>query len=198
MKTYFLDPGIVSSANLSCWIGSDEWSSTSCGLDVAGMMLVGSKEWRVTRQWCSSSGELPTTCSATTNINNKMSASSSNIPSSTLAALADPPNRQIDAAVVDYFLIEMVNTLRTSSAVATARSKKIEQEMIDAGLLPLSAPVPPAKKESARDSTTNLLSTPRAGGKADEEEEALRTRLEAVGIHVGANYTERYIRFSPL
>jgi len=118
-----------------------------------------------------------------------------------LAALADPPNRQIDAAVMDYFLIEMVSALRASSAVATARSKKIEQEMIDTGLLPPPAPVPLAKKEFARDSTPSLLGTPRAGGKvthADEEEEALRTRLEAVGIHVGANYTERYIRSSHL
>ena len=128
-----------------------------------------------------------------------MSGNSSNLAayiSPTLAALADPPNRQVDAAVMDYFLIEMVNTLRASSAVATARSKKIEQEMMDAGLLPPPAPVPPAKKESARDSTTSLLSTPRVGGRAtpaDEEDEALRTRLEAVGIHVGANYTERCI-----
>jgi len=116
----------------------------------------------------------------------------------TLAALADPPIRQIDASVMDYLLIEMVNTLRSSSAVATARSKKIEQEMIEAGLLPPPPPpLPvlsvPTKNESPRDSVTSLGS--RAAGKLglDEEEEGVRIRLEGIGIHVGANFTERYV-----
>ncbi|RDB27291.1 Trafficking protein particle complex subunit 6B [Hypsizygus marmoreus] len=124
--------------------------------------------------------------------------SASSLVPANLAALADPPTKQIDAAVMDYFLIELVNTLRVSSAVATARSKKIEQEMVEAGLIP--APMPtshslPLKKESARDSVTSLK------GKApaiDEEEEAVRTRLEAIGIHVGANFTERLCRDRPL
>jgi hypothetical protein len=111
-----------------------------------------------------------------------------------LAALADPPIRQIDASVMDYLLIEMVNTLRVSSAVAAARSKKIEQEMIEAGLLP---PPPPAlslptKNDPARDSVTSLS---RTAGRTilDEEEEGLRTRLEGIGMHVGANFTERCV-----
>jgi len=113
-----------------------------------------------------------------------------------LAALADPPTRHVDAALMDYFLIELVNTLRASSAVATARSKKVEQEMIEAGLIP--APAPPVltrKKETARDSQTSL--TTRSGGKStvmEEEEEAVRARLEAIGLHVGANFTERCAR----
>jgi trafficking protein particle complex subunit 6 len=112
-----------------------------------------------------------------------------------LAALADPPIRQIDAAAMDYFLIEMVNTLRISSAVAAARSKMIEQEMIEAGLLP-SPPAAhslPPKNESATDSVTSLSS--RTAGKSglDEEEEAVRTRLEGIGMHVGANFTERCV-----
>ncbi|KAF9467003.1 NO signaling/Golgi transport ligand-binding domain-containing protein [Collybia nuda] len=117
-------------------------------------------------------------------------------PLPSLATLADPPVRQVDAAVMDYFLIELVNTLRDSAAVATQRAKKIEQEMIESGLLP-----PPAsqtvtqasKNESARDSVTSLT---RGSGRTplDEEEEAVRVRLESIGLHVGANFTERLCR----
>ena len=85
---------------------------------------------------------------------------------------------------MEYFLIEAVHTLRRSSAVADSRAQKIEDEMIEAGLIP---PIPPpqvkAKKDAQRDS---VLSAP-----GDEEEEGLRARLEAIGMHVGANITER-------
>ncbi|KDR68823.1 hypothetical protein GALMADRAFT_78072 [Galerina marginata CBS 339.88] len=128
---------------------------------------------------------------------------STQIPSSTsLAALADPPMRQIDGAAMDYFLIEMVATLRESAAVATARSKKIEQEMMEAGLVPAPIPVPSSlKKESARDSVTSLVSrTGSAAGKGtlDEDEEPVRLRLEAIGMHVGANFSERLCRDRPM
>ena len=119
--------------------------------------------------------------------------------STTLAALADPPIRQVDGAVMDYFLIELVATLRESAAVATARSKKIEQEMVEAGLIPPPVPVPSSLKKdsSARDSVTSLASRSgsAAGGKsvADDEEEPVRQRLEAIGMHVGANFTERFV-----
>lgn len=120
-------------------------------------------------------------------------------PMNSLSALADPPQRHIDSAAMDYFLIEMVNTLKTSAAVATTRAKKLEQEMIEAGLAPPPVAVPPPlplKKESARDSVTSLAS--RSGsvtGKAvlDEDEEALRVRLENIGSHVGANITEKCV-----
>ena len=117
--------------------------------------------------------------------------------STTLAALADPPLRQIDGAAMDYFLIEMVATLRESAAVATARAKKIEQEMVEAGLIPAPLPVPSSLKKdnSARDSVTSLGSrTGSAAGKGtlDEEEEPVRQRLEAIGMHVGSNFSERY------
>lgn len=125
--------------------------------------------------------------------------SASSLVPQNLVALADPPVRQIDGAVFDYFLIELVNTLRVSAAVATERSKKIEAEMVEAGLIP-APPVPPhpLKKEapSARDSVTSLNSRASTGGRmssADEAEEAVRSRLEAIGLHVGANFTERYI-----
>jgi hypothetical protein len=101
---------------------------------------------------------------------------------------------------MDYFIIELVNTLRASAAVATERSKKIEAEMVEAGLIPAPPVLPPQplKKDapSARDSTTSLNSRASTGGRAsvaDEAEEAVRTRLEAIGLHVGANFTERYI-----
>ncbi|KAJ7784642.1 TRAPP complex subunit trs33 [Mycena metata] len=121
-----------------------------------------------------------------------------------LVALADPPTHQIDGAVMDYFLIELVNTLRASAAVATERAKKIEAEMVEAGLIPApSAPPHPLKKEvaSARDSVTSLNSRASTGGRmssADEAEEAVRSRLEAIGLHVGANFTERLCRDRPL
>ena len=108
-----------------------------------------------------------------------------------IAAQADPPIRLLDAAAMDYLLIEAVTALRDSAAVATARAKKIENEMVEAGILP---PPPPAKepKETPRDSMTSISS--KTGSKfqpADEEEEALRVRLEAIGMHVGANFSER-------
>lgn len=119
--------------------------------------------------------------------------------STNLAAIADPPIRQIDGAAMDYFLIELVATLRESAAVATARSKKVEQEMLEAGLIPPPVSVPSSiKKEkdsSARDSVTSLASKTGSavGGKSvvDEEEEAVRQRLETIGMHVGANFSER-------
>jgi len=100
---------------------------------------------------------------------------------------------------MDYFLIELVATLRESAAVATARSKKVEQEMLEAGLIPPPVSVPSSiKKEkdsSARDSVTSLASKTGSavGGKSvvDEEEEAVRQRLETIGMHVGANFSER-------
>ncbi|KAJ7794170.1 TRAPP complex subunit trs33 [Mycena olivaceomarginata] len=132
------------------------------------------------------------------------STSAGTLAPQNLVALADPPVRQIDAAVMDYFIIELVNTLRASAAVATERSKKIEAEMVEAGLIPAPPVLPPQplKKDapSARDSTTSLNSRASTGGRpsvADEAEEAVRTRLEAIGLHVGANFTERLCRDRP-
>ena len=105
---------------------------------------------------------------------------------SSLAALADPQPRLVDAAAMDYFLIEAVQTLRHSTAVAEARAKKVENEMVEAGLIP--PPPPPqtrAKKDAQRDSGTG------SSALSDDEDEGLRARLEAIGLHVGANITER-------
>jgi trafficking protein particle complex subunit 6 len=108
---------------------------------------------------------------------------------------------------MDYLLIEAVNVLRASSAVATARAKKIEQEMAEAGILP---PPPPlaakpqpqpshsqsqsqAQAQSHRDSIGSTISRRDApsGATDDDEDEGLRTRLEAIGLHVGGNFVER-------
>jgi len=105
-----------------------------------------------------------------------------------VTAMADAPVRFMDGAAFDFFVIEMVNTLRASSAHAQARARKVEQEMIDAGLLPAPLPTPVTRKEH-RGSTTSLAS--KATMKGDDDEEGLRLRLEAIGMHVGANITER-------
>ena len=119
-----------------------------------------------------------------------MNASTSSAAlSASIVALADPPARLMDGPAMDYFLIEMVNTLRASSTVALARTKKIEQEMIEAGLLQPTLTVPPPVP-SKRDSLASTTSS-KPEGKVSEEEEALRIRLESIGVHVGANVAER-------
>ena len=85
----------------------------------------------------------------------------------------------LDAAAMDYLLIEALAALRDSAAVSTARAKKVENEMVEAGIL---APPPSAKepKETPRDAMTSISS--KTGSEfqpADEEEETLRVRLEA-------------------
>lgn len=116
--------------------------------------------------------------------------------SPSLATLADPPTRLVDSCAMDYFLIEAVNALRASSAVASARAKKMEQEMIDAGLIP--APVVPQLSLTMRESTSGSVrdsvgSTGSKSGttKGDDDDEGVRLRLESIGVHVGANFTER-------
>ena len=108
-----------------------------------------------------------------------------------VTAMADPPMRYVDGAAFDFFLIEMVNTLRASSTHAQARARKVEQEMIDAGLLPAPLPTPTTRRDH-RDTSISLAS--KATVKPEDEEEGLRLRLEAIGMHVGANITERCVR----
>ncbi|KAJ3517819.1 hypothetical protein NLJ89_g258 [Agrocybe chaxingu] len=106
---------------------------------------------------------------------------SAQLPSpASLASLADPPTRQIDGAAMEYFLIEM---------------KKIEVEMTEAGLIPPPAAVPSSlKKDNARDSVTSLVSSKAGKGTLDDDEEPVRQRLEVIGMHVGANFSERLCR----
>lgn len=137
-------------------------------------------------------------------------ASTSSLVTPTLALLADPPVRQVDAAAMDYLLIEMVQTLRDSEAVASDRLKKAEDEMIQAGFMPPTVAArekqrkekEKREKEKLRESTGSGASTPALGvsvgaGKGSVEEDAaeegLRTRLEAIGVHVGGNIAERCV-----
>lgn len=129
-------------------------------------------------------------------------SSSSSVPPhlAALATFSDPPTRHVDGAMMDYFLIETVNALRESSKIALTREREREKEMIEAGLIPPPAlPVKETKDSavSARDSTGSLASTKggkvAAAGPVDEEEEALKVRLETIGIHVGSNFSERSV-----
>ena len=88
---------------------------------------------------------------------------------------------------MDYFLLEAVQTLRHSTAVAEARAKKVEDEMIDAGLIP---PPPPPQVKAKKDAQRDSIGTG-SSALSDDEDEGLRARLEAIGLHVGANITER-------
>ncbi len=120
-----------------------------------------------------------------------------------LAVMAEPPARHVDGAMMDYFMIELVNMVRESSAVAMARAKKVEQEMVESGLLPPPAPPAPVLplKDNPRDSLTSIASRNSASAKtnpATEAEEAVRVRLEAIGMHVGANFTERCVLSSAM
>ncbi|KAF5334362.1 hypothetical protein D9758_017484 [Tetrapyrgos nigripes] len=74
----------------------------------------------------------------------------------------------------------------------------IEKEMVDAGLIPPPQPALstlPLKTENPRDSTVLISLNSRSGKNAavDEEEEAIRMCLEAIGLHVGANFAESVI-----
>lgn len=95
-----------------------------------------------------------------------------------LVSLANSPPSQIDASVLDYFLIEAVNTLRESTRVATQRQKQLEEDMVKANAL---------QSSTARDSVQN---------KDGAEDEVLRARLETLGTHVGANLVERCVSLS--
>ncbi|KAF5332320.1 hypothetical protein D9758_016121 [Tetrapyrgos nigripes] len=89
-------------------------------------------------------------------------------------------------------LNESFTLLRESSAVVTARSKRIEKEMVDAGLIPPpqpALPTLPPKTENPRDSTVSLNSRSGKNAAVDEEE-------EAIGLHVGAKFAEKYIATS--
>ncbi|KAI6028101.1 NO signaling/Golgi transport ligand-binding domain-containing protein [Pisolithus marmoratus] len=102
-----------------------------------------------------------------------------------MTTLADPPVLYVDGALMDYLVIEAVSALRISSAVAAARATKIEHEMAQAGFVP--------KVQDNRDSLSS-----NASRHVDEEDEGIRARLEAIGMHVGANYAEKLCRDRPL
>ena len=103
-----------------------------------------------------------------------------------LNLLADPPTRYVDGALMDYLVIEAVVALRVSAGVSAAHARQVEQEMAEAGLLP---PPPVSKPHDHRDSMGSTIA--RSLSYVDEEDEDLRSRLETMGLHVGANLAER-------
>lgn len=136
------------------------------------------------------------------------SLSTSSLVTPSLLTLTDAPlsQDQLDASVQDYFLIELMHTLRRSSQVARERLKKREEEMLANGLLPPNPPGAGSASTSGLSSTglggsgsRTSLGNASAGGSAtakvlvNEEEEAVRVRLESLGAHVGANLAERCV-----
>ncbi|KAF5340853.1 hypothetical protein D9758_016603 [Tetrapyrgos nigripes] len=88
------------------------------------------------------------------------SKSASSLVTPSPATLADPPMCYVDGAMMDYFLIKVINTLH--------------------------------RKPQRLDHQSQFLF--RENAAVDEEEEATRTRLEAIGLHVGMNFAERLCR----
>jgi hypothetical protein len=82
----------------------------------------------------------------------------------------------------------MVRTLRESASVARKRERELEEEMAENGLVEKKPA--PAVAAATRDSIGGV---PAAKGVVDEAEEAVRVRLESIGMHVGTNLVERYI-----
>ncbi|KAG8695411.1 Trafficking protein particle complex subunit 33 [Ceratobasidium sp. 394] len=111
----------------------------------------------------------------------------------TLRSLAYPTQKQVDAVVYDVLLIEMVRTLRESASVARKRERELEEEMVENGLIEKKV-APGAAPATTRDS---ISSVPATKSTADEDEEAVRVRLESIGVHVGTNIVERLARDRP-
>ena len=64
--------------------------------------------------------------------------SASSLITLSLLALSDAPSNQhqVDASMQDYFLIELMQTLRHLSQVTRERARQQEEEMVANGLLP--------------------------------------------------------------
>ena len=121
-----------------------------------------------------------------------------------LPSLADPAIRHVDAIIVDYLVMEAVQTLRASTVIAMAKRRQREKDLVDAGLvLPdEQAPAVPKKdvnRESmasiASKTTTMTTTTTKVEEGPDEEE--VYSRLEAIGVHIGSNVAERCVLSYP-
>ena len=146
-------------------------------------------------------------------------ASSSSLVTPSLTLLADPPIRLADGAALDYLMIEMVGVLRESAGVANERVRRVEREMKEAGLVDATSGAGKEKgKKEGRESigvgvpgggaggtrsrvssiagmsTVGDVASPApAGHEESDEEESVRTRLEAIGLHIGGNVAERFV-----
>lgn len=105
------------------------------------------------------------------------STTSSSLVTPALSSLAQDVPHQIDAAALDFLLIESVRALQDSSHASLTRLRAREDEMIKAGLIPPAPPVPPSKDGISREE--------------EEASEALRVRLEEIGVAVGGALAER-------
>jgi trafficking protein particle complex subunit 6 len=99
---------------------------------------------------------------------------------------------------LDYLLIELTNTLKHSAAVANKRLKEREAELIKAGLLapPLPRKDHPGVRDSMNSTTSSTSNRNNNAKPLDEAEEAVRFRLENIGMAVGGNLAERYEQYS--
>ncbi|KAG9123198.1 Trafficking protein particle complex subunit 33 [Ceratobasidium sp. 392] len=113
----------------------------------------------------------------------------------TLRSIAYPNQKQVDAVVYDVLLVEIVRTLRESASVARKRERELKGEMAENGLIEKKvATAPEPAPITVRDSVSSV---PASKGTVDENEEAVRVRLESIGEHVGMNIAERLARDRP-
>lgn len=148
-------------------------------------------------------------------------ASSSSLVTPSLTLLADPPIRLADGAALDYLMIEMVGVLRESAGVANERVRKVEREMKEAGLVDATSGTGAGKEKGKKEGRESIgvgvpgggaggtrsrvssiagmstvgdvISPAPAGPEESDEEESVRTRLEAIGLHIGGNVAERFV-----
>jgi len=95
---------------------------------------------------------------------------------------------------MEFLMIELVHTLRESARTAMKKSRTQEEEMVAAGLLP--APASSSiTTPSLRGSSSVRDSMASEDSKVfEEEEDALKSRLESIGAVVGGNLAERLSR----
>ena len=112
-----------------------------------------------------------------------------------LQHLADDAPRLMDAVVLDFLLIEMVPILKQSTTASLKKIREAENEMIEAGLLSPPAPthpIPPGLKGAA---LQEAIDDQRRIQIEEEDNEALRLRLESIGVSVGGTLAERSVRW---
>ena len=125
------------------------------------------------------------------------SASSSNLVSPHLVALADPPQHTVDARLVELLADEMIRAVRESHAAARTRRARdhraVEEELEALGL----AGAPPAggAADPAADREGHGVD---GQAREDEADEAVRSRLDDLGFRVGWATAERCVLLTPL
>ncbi|KZT58430.1 transport protein particle component [Calocera cornea HHB12733] len=117
-----------------------------------------------------------------------------------ILSLSAPPQAQVDIHAVEFLLVEMTRTLAESSRVAQARRDKAEAEMRGAGWMPKAVPGAKGEEGSAlalgklREPLREEVERARRARVEEEEESAVRQRLENIGAHVGGNLAEKLCR----